>query len=82
VRRGAGALGEARGVFARDPALVGRLVQDRQVVAGIARDEDRRASALHRVAVEPRHAARVEREGRLPRPRPATFGERPVAAST
>ncbi len=53
-------IGETRGVFPRDAAFVGRFVQDRQVVAGIARDEDRRGPALHRGPVEPRHAPRVE----------------------
>jgi hypothetical protein len=64
-------VGKARGVLAGDPALVGRLVQQRQIIAGIARDEDGAVAALHRVAVEQGHAARVPRERRVLEREPA-----------
>jgi hypothetical protein len=44
-------VGVASGVPAGDPALVGRLVQQRQIVARVAGNEHRMTAALHRCPV-------------------------------
>ncbi|MCY1202924.1 hypothetical protein D9M72_144200 [compost metagenome] len=49
-------------ILARDAAFVGRLVQQRRVRVGVARDEDGRVARLHGFAVEHRHALRVQRQ--------------------
>ena len=63
-------VGIARGVLAREPPFVRGLVQERQIVARVAGDEDRMAAALHRRPVEQRDAARIERERCLVEPEP------------
>ena len=55
-------LGMARGVLTGDAALVGGFVQQRQVLRGVAGDEDVAAAAAQRVAVVDGHAVRAERE--------------------
>ncbi len=49
-----------RSIVTGDTALIGSLVQQRQVGVGVASDEDVRGAALERVAVEQRHTSLVQ----------------------
>ena len=55
-------IGEAAGVLPGNPALIGRLVQQRDVAVDVTGEEDVGVAALHREAVEPRYAALVQVE--------------------
>lgn len=64
----------ARGVLAGDAPFIGRFVQQGRVGVGVAGDEHRRLARLHGVAVEMRHAARIERQAGVVQIEPIDIG--------
>src|ERR1700674_415104 len=77
---------EARGILTCNASLVGRLVKQRDEVAGIAGDENRACPIVARAPGGRRivrwHAFGVELSVVWSRPMPVTLGVRPVAART
>ena len=65
---------KTRRVVTRDAPFIGSFVQQRNLVVGVSGDEDRRRTALHRLAIEDRDAARVERDRRVLEPEVAHVG--------
>ena len=67
-------VGEAHRVRSRDPALIGRFVQQRPMIVDVAGAEDGRVSALRGRGVDARRAARVEGHARRLEVQPLDVG--------